>query len=64
MMTGTFYDEITATDIGVAYQQVEKIARDHGKLADFKALLVREMMKHHCDAHLREIVVKRLERGE
>jgi len=63
-MTGTFYEERTATEIGIAYQQVEKIAKDRGKLADFKALLAREMMKQHCDAHLREVVVKTLEMGE
>ena len=64
LMTGTFYEEITATDIGIAYQQVEKMAKDNGKLADFKALLAREMMKQHCDAHLRKVVMKRLEAGE
>ena len=64
LMAGTFYEEVTATDIGYAYQQVEKMANDNGKLADFKALLAREMMKHHCDAHLRQVVMKRLEAGE
>lgn len=63
LMTGTFYEEVTATDIGYAYQQVEHIAKDNGKLADFKSLLIREMMKHHCAAHLRAAVVKRLEMG-
>lgn len=60
LMTGTFYDEVTATDIAYAYQQVEKIAEDRGKLDDFKALLAREMMKKRCDTHLREVVLKRL----
>ncbi len=64
LMTGSFYDEVTATDIAYAYQQVERIAGDRGKVDDFKALLAREMMKQHCDAHLREVVVKRLEMGE
>jgi len=51
-------------DVSYSYQQVEKIAKDNGKLKDFKALLAREMMKQHCNAQLRQVVVKRLEMGE
>jgi len=61
LLSGSFYDEVTATDVACAYQQVEKIAEDKGKLADFKALLAREMMKRSCKANLREVVVRRLE---
>jgi hypothetical protein len=60
LMTGTFYEEVTATDISYAYQQVEIIAKENDKLTDFKALLAREMMKHNCNAYLRDVVVNRL----
>ena len=60
LLSGSFYDEVTATDVAHAYQQVERIAVDKGKLADFKALLAREMMKRSCKANLREVVVRRL----
>lgn len=60
-VTGSFYDEVTVSDITRAYQQVERIAGDRGKLDDFRALLAREMMKRPCKSHLREVVVERLE---
>ncbi len=59
-MTETFYDKITVSDISLAYGQVEKVAKENEKLADFKTLLTTEMMKHHCDARLSEVVVKKL----
>ena len=63
LMTGSFYDEVTVADITCAYQEVERIAVDRGKLDDFKALLAREMMKRPCKSHLSEVVVKRLGEG-
>jgi len=60
LMTGVFYDEVTMADITNAYQQVEKIAEDRGKLDDFKALLAREMLKQPCKADLSKVVMKRL----
>ena len=61
LMTMTFYDEVTVVDISVAYNQVEKIAKDRDKLDDFKALLTREMLKQPCENKLRDYVVDRLE---
>ena len=59
LMIGVFYDEVTVADITYAYQQVEKIAEDKGKLGDFKALLAREMLKQPCKADLSKVVMKR-----
>ena len=61
-VSGNFYDEVTATDVAYAYQQVEKIAEEREKIADFKALLAKEMMKQPSKDHLREVVVKRLKK--
>ena len=60
LLTGTFYDEVTAFDISYAYYQVEKIIKDRDKLDDFKAMLSREIMKRSCKDDLREVIVKEL----
>jgi hypothetical protein len=62
LMTGSFYEEVTATEIARAYQDVEKVAQESGQVEGFKAQLGRQILK--CSgqryAHLRETVVNRL----
>lgn len=62
LMTGSFYEEVTATDIAIAYQEVEKVAKESDRLEEFKAQLGREILK--CPGqrygHLRDVVVNRL----
>ena len=63
MMTGSFYEEVTATEIAIAYQDVEKIARENGRREEFRAQLGREVVKRAslCKEDLREVVLKKLE---
>lgn len=64
LLTGNFYDEVTAFDISYAYNQVGKIAGDRGKLDEFKAMLSREIMKRSCKAELREVIIRKLKDDE
>jgi hypothetical protein len=56
----TFYEEVFPVDVVRAYQDVEKVAVEGGKLEEFKSELGREIMKKSCKLNLREVVVKRL----
>ena len=62
LMTETFYEPVTATDIARAYQDIEKIAIDNSRLEEFKAQLGREVLKQSrwCKPHLRETVLRRI----
>jgi tetratricopeptide (TPR) repeat protein len=63
LLTGTFYDDVTGLDVAHAYNQVEKVALDKGKLDDFRFLLHREIGRqyHSCKPGLRDPVLRRLE---
>jgi len=60
LITETFYEEVFPVDVVSAYQDVEKIAGEGGRLEEFREQLGREILKHSCKPHLREVVVKRL----
>ena len=60
LITETFYEEVFPVDVVRAYQDVEKVAKEGGKLEEFREQLGREIMKNSCKSHLREVVVKRL----
>ena len=62
LITETFYEEVFPVDVVRAYQDVEKIAGEGGRLEEFREQLGREIMKNSCKSHLREVVVKILER--
>ena len=62
LLTETFYEEVTKADVAIAYEDVEKIARENGKLEEFREQLGREMLKRSCKPHLRQIVVRILGR--
>jgi len=63
LITEVFYEEVFPVDVIDAYQQVEKIAREAGKLDEFKAELGREIMRHSCRGNLREVLVRRMGEG-
>ncbi len=63
LITETFYEEVFPVDVVRAYQNVEKVAVEGGRLEEFREQLGREIMKKSCKANLREVVVKRLGQG-
>ena len=60
LITETFYEEVTKTDVAWAYEEVGKIAMEGGKLEEFREQLGREILKRSCKANLREVVVRKL----
>jgi len=60
LITETFYEEVFPVDVVKAYDDVEKIALEGGRLEEFREQLGREIMKKSCKPNLREVIVKRL----